>query len=120
MIYICGQLFPLMSGVERVSIGVDICPLNPPDETDVMRWLQLFRLFDCAQELELGSGYSVYEVDGTPKMGQEVLPVLRVLRLDMGSGVPRFIKSFVTDRELTGRPIVQIRSCRHLENGTFS
>jgi len=120
VIYICGQLFPLMSGVERVSIDVDICPLNPPDETDVMRWLRLFRLFDCAQELELGSGYSVYEVDGTPKMGQEVLPVLRVLRLDMGSGVPRFIKSFVTDRELTGRPIVQIRSCRHLENGTFS
>src|SRR5260221_12118039 len=81
--HICRQLSPLISDVERVSLEVTIVPENPPNETDVARWLGLFRLFDGAQELELGIDCLrlLYKAHETTKMGQEVLPALRVLWL---------------------------------------
>jgi hypothetical protein len=110
--HICKQLSPLMSDVERVIIEVNITPQYLPDETEIARWLRLFRLFDGAQELELASDHALYEAHESPKMGQEVFPALRILRLDgFDLRVPQFIRSFVAERELTGRPITVIREC---------
>ena len=119
--HIYRQLTPLMSDVGRVSIEVNITPPNLPDETDVARWLQLFRLCGGAQELELNSEYPVYEAHGSPKLGQEVLPALRILRVyGFDMRLPRFIESFVAERELTGRPITLLRPCGGFESGPES
>ena len=119
--HICKQLSPLTSDVERVSIDVNITPQYLPDETEIARWLQLFRLFNGAQELELGSDHTLYEAHDSPKMGQEVFPALRILRLNgFDLQVPRFIKSFVAERELTGRPITVIRTCGGFESSPES
>jgi hypothetical protein len=108
--HICKQLSPLMSDVERVTIEVNITPRYLPDETEIARWLRLFRLFDGAKELELASDHALYEAHESLKMGQEVFPALRILRLiGFDLQVPQFIRSFVAERELTGRPITVIR-----------
>jgi len=117
VVHICRQLSPLVPDVERVSIEVDIVPPNPPEETDITGWLQLFRLFCGAQEVEFRSEYLVYEGHNTPKMGQAVFPALRILRLDVGWEVPRFIESFVTERQLTGRPVTVIHRCGPCSEG---
>ena len=122
VIHICKHLFPLISDVERVSIEVNIPPQNPiilPVEREIDRWLQLFPLFDGAQELELCSGYILFKPHESPnsKMGQEVFPALRVLRLSCGFDprVPQIIKSFVAEHELSGQPVIMLRTCRRLE-----
>lgn len=84
---------------------------NSPEETDIAGWLWLFRLFRGTQEFKLQRKYSVYEVDDSPKMGLEMFPTLRILWVDVGWPVPRFIRSFVAERELTGRPTMMISEC---------
>ena len=115
---LCTQLTPLISDMERVRIDINIEPRNPPDGRDISQWLRLFRLFDGAQELELGTDFGLYDELETAKIGQEVLPALRILRLNIGSRVPRVIKSFITERELTGRPITVINHWGHVESGS--
>ena len=120
-IHICGQLSPLIiSDAERVSIEVDIPGHHPPDAKDLVipLWLRLFRLFHGTQELDLHTNHSLYESHDSPTMGQEAFPALRVLRLDLGLPVPRFIKAFVAERGLTGRPITMIRTSRHFESSS--
>ena len=121
VVHVFKQLFPPISDVERVVIEINIPPHNPiipPAEMEIDRWLQLFPLFDGAQELELCSGYTLLKLHESPnsKIGQELFPALRILRLTCGFDVrvPRIIKSFVAERELTGRPITMIRTCRRL------
>ena len=106
--------------MERVRIDINIEPRNPPDGRDLSQWLRLFRLFDGAQELEFGTEFIPYEELDTAKIGQEVLPALRILRLSTGRRVPRVIKSFITERELTGRPITVIHRWGHVESGPES
>lgn len=119
---ICKQLFPLISDVERVRIEMYV-PL-PMDETneDMDPWLQLFPLFDGAQELKLDGVGRPYEVHESPNMGHELFPALHLLRLGRGFDlqVPQIIKSFVAERELFGRPITVIRTCRRLQCGSNS
>jgi hypothetical protein len=119
---LCKQLTPRISDVRRVSTEITIQAQDPPDERAsraVPQWLRsLFRLFDGAQEMELGSDFPLDEAHETAKIGQEVLPSLRILRFDIGIGtysipVPRIIKSFVAERKLTGRPITVIFRGRH-------
>ena len=109
--HICRQLIPLISDVERVRFEVDFFPEIPLNEPDVARWLMLLRLFDGAQELEFKSVDHFYTAHETTTMGQEVLPALRILWVDIDSPVPRIIQSFIAERERTGRPITVIHPC---------
>ena len=114
---LCKQLTPLISDVERVSMEIKrTYPEQLPNESELRTiplWLRLFRLFDGAQELALGGDFLLSKAHKTAKIGQEVLPALRILRFNIGGPVPRIIKSFVAERELTGRPITVIFRGRH-------
>ena len=115
----CRQMTPLVSDIGRVSIDISIGleTRAPPDEGKLPQWLRLFRIFDGAQELELRSDFSLHEGLKTAEIGEGVLPALRILRLDIGNRVPQVIKSFIAERELTGRPITVIHRRRYVESG---
>jgi len=118
-IHICGQLSPLVIyDAERVNIEVNIPPQDPPDETYIILWLRLFRLFDGTQELELHSKHPLYEAHDSPTICPEAFPALRVLRHDLGLRAPRFIRSFVAEREFAGRPITVIRTRTPFESSS--
>lgn len=78
---------------------------QPMDETelDLAPWLQLFPLFDGTQEVEWDSVRKPYKVHESHKIGHEVFPALRILRLSRGFDlqVPQIIMSFVAERELS-------------------
>lgn len=122
-VHICRKLSPLMiSDAKRVCVDLNIETRNSPDETDVrvsLLWLQLFSLFNGTQELEWYSEY-LPEAHDSITIGQELLPALRVLRLDIGPRTPRFIKSFVAERKLTCRPITVMCMCRPFESSSES
>jgi hypothetical protein len=113
---LCKQLTPLISDVNRVSIyiSIQIGTRSPPDEVCVPQWLRLFRLFDGAQDLQLGTDFSLHEELETAEIGEEVLPALKTLQLDIGRRVPRVIKSFIAKRKLAGRrlTVTHRRPCR--------
>lgn len=121
VVHVFKQLFPPISDVGRVVIKINIPPQNhiiPPAEMEIDRWLQLFPLFDGAQELELCNSHTLFKPHESTnsKMGQELFPALPILRLTCSFDVrvPGIIKSSIAERELTGRPITMIRTCRRL------
>ena len=122
VVHICGQLSPFMSSVERLGIRVER-PLRfvfdsdePEDEEmDTARWLELFGSFKSVQDLQLwyllgGSTFGIADAleESIKETAQEVLPVLRILRIygfqHHAANIPG-IKAFVAARELRGQPL---------------
>jgi hypothetical protein len=116
VLHICGQLSPFTSSVERLWINIRI--LTHGDE-DTERWLQLLGAFRGVQDLHLWCSWWGYapavlieralEESTKREMTQEVLPVLRILRMNE----TRYheldthgISAFVDARRRTGRPLV--------------
>ena len=90
------------------------------DQMDAVRWLELLGSFKSVQVLLLGrlSSHSAIGIaraleESTREMAQEVLPVLRIIRIhgfqDRAESI-HGIKAFVAVRELTGQPVTVCES----------
>ena len=116
MLHICGQLSPFTSSVEQlcINVGVHLYP-----DKDAEQWLQLLTAFKSVQDLQLWCLWwdralavlieRVLEESTTTEMTQDVLPVLRILRMNtirVHEWDTHGISAFVDARRRTGRPLV--------------
>ena len=111
VVHFSGKLSPPSPGVERLIISALCVPPSLRDEPDTVRWLQLLMPFNGAQEVHLCDTDHSYDgivnaLHESIKMGQEVFPALRILRLcGYGTKTPQGIKSFVDERQRTGKTV---------------
>jgi hypothetical protein len=122
VVHFSGQLPPLISSVKQIRI-YQFNGITPPylrGGQQATQWLQLFTLFDGAQDLQLyniNESYTGIEkaLQKSTEIGQKVLPALRILRLaGFGNRARWRIKLFVEERRLTtGRTIIVLRRIRH-------
>ena len=116
VLHICEQLSPFTSSVDRLWISIGMV-LDP--DTDTERWLELLGAFRSVQDLHLWCSWwdrapavdmeRALEESTKREMTQEVLPVLRILRMNetrVHECDTHGISAFVDARRRTGRPLV--------------
>ncbi|KAI0288619.1 hypothetical protein BC826DRAFT_677912 [Russula brevipes] len=113
MALLCGQLSPFFSLIEQLDFIVYCPPSKPLGEDDIQstQLLELFRPFTAVRSLHVSRSLvplvatALQVLDG-PR-ATEVLPKLRYLyygRSAMPATVPEGMQSFVTARQLSGKP----------------
>ena len=114
--HICTQLSLLASSVKQLKSSAFHLPPNLQCKTDPAPWLQLLMPYDDVEEIKfcaegaLSTGIAKALQQSTQETVQELLPVLRILRIRrFHSWSIHLIMSFVVTRQLAGRPVIMRR-----------
>ena len=124
VLHICGQLSPFTSSVERLCIEIQFISRD----NDAEQWLELLGAFRSVQDLHLSCWWwghppanlmqRALKESTKREMTQEVLPVLRILRMNETREREccfHGISAFVDARRRTGRPLVVYGGARSSE-----
>jgi len=111
--HICTQLSQSASSVKQLKISAFHLPPNLQRKTDPAPWVQLLTPYNSVEEIECrgkgapctGIAYALKQSIG--ETAQELLPVLRVLRIHgFHSWSIRLTEAFLVGRKRTGRPVI--------------
>ncbi|KAH9033020.1 hypothetical protein EDB84DRAFT_1438448 [Lactarius hengduanensis] len=113
MARICQQIPPSLSSVR--TLKVEAFSQSPGNNENIAQWLDLFRVFNCVEQLlfagDASGSFACALQRVSVEMAADLLPVLREIYLgSVTSESRKAVTSFIEKRNLAGLPDVEFTS----------